>query len=58
MDRQETEEQALKEFEAAKREFDKPRDGNKRAEQVYTKAYQKLVRLGLKPQIKKKYRGQ
>ncbi len=31
--------------------------GDKRSEQVYGQAYQALVAAGLRPQIKRKYRG-
>lgn len=50
---------ALRDYESARKEVNKclvTNSGGKRAEAIYADAYQRLVRLGLAPQLKRKYR--
>lgn len=50
---------AVRNYEAARKQVEKSLttvNGGKRAETVYAEAYQKLVQVGLAPQLKRKYR--
>jgi hypothetical protein len=52
-------EKAAREYDAARKEVEKAlptSNGGKRAEVNYADAYQRLVRAGLAPQLKRKYR--
>ena len=53
----EEQEKALADFERAKAKCNGQKAGDKGAELQYGVAYQRLVFLGLRPQIKRKYRG-